>query len=97
MERKGLCFRCEHRAQFNESGSRPRYECGVTKSCMIGCYMYKPVRPVVLTKEDDDTRPQFGAPMFSARSRFKEVADMDLTVKKYGKGSVLYWAPKTNK
>jgi hypothetical protein len=24
----GLCFRCEHRAQFQECGSRPRFECG---------------------------------------------------------------------
>jgi len=24
---KGLCFRCEHRANFLETGRRPRFEC----------------------------------------------------------------------
>jgi hypothetical protein len=90
-DRKGLCFRCEHRARFFESGSRPRYECGDTDMCVSGCYMYKPVCPVVLAKADGDERSQFDAPMISARSRFVEVADMELAAKICDSGSVLYW------
>lgn len=94
MERKGLCFRCEHRSQFYESGHHPRYECGDVTMCVVGCYMYKPVCPVILMKEDGDDRPQFGPQMFSARSRFVDIADMDLTVEGCENGDVLYWVPK---
>jgi hypothetical protein len=88
---KGLCFRCDHRAKFLEFGWRPRYECGEPEKCVGGCYMYKPTCPVVLGKDPDDERPQFSAPIISARSRFVEVADMELAVKVCDTGSVLYW------
>ena len=88
-----LCYRCEHRAQFNESERRPRYECGDTKMSVCGCYMYKPVRPVILEKDKDDIRPQFGPQMISARSRFKGVADSRLSIVEQDGGKVLYWTP----
>ena len=94
-EKSGLCFRCEHRAKFLEEGSRPRYECGEIEESKFSCYMYKPVRPVVTAKLGDDKRPKYAGSLFSARSRFVEVAeDVELKVEEIATGDYLYWAPK---
>lgn len=57
----GLCWRCEHRARFNEMGGkwRPRCECGDVHTAYCGCYMYAPVVPFVLRRRRGDTR-KFG-------------------------------------
>ena len=85
-----LCFRCERRAEFLEGGTRPRYECGEAGKSVSGCYMYRPVRPVVLGK-DDDIRPQFGPPIIASRSRYVGLADMELLVRVVPGGAVLHW------
>jgi len=54
-----LCYRCEYRAQFLEKDHAPRLECKGT-SAVIGCYMYKPVAPLVLKPREGDNRPKFG-------------------------------------
>jgi len=54
-----LCYRCEHRVNFLENKIASRCECGTIESSVCGCYMYEPVKPVVLKKNEDDTRPQF--------------------------------------
>jgi len=90
-ERKGLCFRCEHRARFFESGRSPRFECGDVKTCVHGCYMYQPVMPVILLKNKTDKRPQFGPIVISARSSYAGMPDMELGVKHLKTGAVLYW------
>ena len=54
----GLCHRCDRRAGFHEKGIRPRYECGTGMSVM-SCYMYEPVKPVVLRRTKHDLR-RFG-------------------------------------
>ena len=93
----GLCFRCEHRAMFLEKGHQPRCECGDIKSSKWSCYMYSPVRPMVLTKSDKkDKRPQFGPYMISSRSSgvVVEQDKIQLKLHKYKNGSMIYWAPK---
>jgi hypothetical protein len=96
----GLCFRCDHRAKFLEIGSQPRYECGQTGQSVCGCYMYKPVKPVILKRNKGDRRPQFAGYMLSARSRGVRIPterEFILNFKKYKDGNVIYWAPKTRK
>ena len=62
-----LCYRCQHRVNFLENGSRPRYECGEIQSSKYICYMFKPIAPVVLTPNEGDDRPIGGPTMISAR------------------------------
>jgi len=92
--KQGLCFRCEHRACFYETGSGPRCECQGHETAVYSCYMYKPVRPVVLKRNRDDRRPQFAGSMISARSHFVKIADSELALKSGREGGVLYWTPK---
>ena len=54
---KPLCYRCEYRARFLENGTRPRFECGEIDSAVNGCYMFKPVKPMILKRRDGDKRP----------------------------------------
>lgn len=112
-----LCYRCEHRARYLElntrgnKGPRPRHQCGDIERSVISCYMYRPVKPVVLTKDPpDDLRPMFGPFMVSARSQFERLAlselkasiDADLLKLRASRtddGVVLYWdcVPETFK
>jgi len=88
----GLCFRCEHRAAFLEKNIRPRFECGEIERSVHGCYMYKPVRPVILKKREGDKRPQFSGYLMSARSEYDGMPHMYLNVEELANGgSVLYW------
>lgn len=87
----GLCYRCEHRAAFHETGLRPRYECGAGGT-VTSCYMYKPVKPVILKKTKGDKRPQFGPAMISARSQGVGIADFELDLHR----TILYWRPKVD-
>ena len=74
--KEGLCYRCEYRAKFFETGHGPRYECQQPSETVYGCYMYRPVRPCITTKQNnDDTREIYDIPMIAARSRFVRVAD----------------------
>lgn len=75
-DKHGLCFRCEHRAQYYETGLSPRMECGEPETCKYTCYMYKPVRPVVVKAQDpDDPRPLFGPAMIASRVRYDRTAN----------------------
>lgn len=93
----GLCFRCEHRALYFESGRihRPRHECGDVETSKFSCYMYQPVKPVVLAKMAGDRRPQFAGFMISARSKCVRIPDLMLDLKKYRDGALIYWVPMT--
>ena len=88
---KGLCFRCDHRAIFLETGRRPRHECGEIEQCKYACYMHKPVKPVILRARGGDPRPQFGPAAISARSEYAGEPDMELNVMTVEGGAVLYW------
>jgi hypothetical protein len=94
MENKGLCFRCEYRAQFLEEEHAPRFECGQINNTYVGCYAYKPVKPIILKKRKGDKRPQFAGHGFSARSEYGGEPEMELNLSKNKKGSILYWTPK---
>lgn len=72
---KGLCYRCEHRAEFMENGTGPRAECKMKDMSVHSCYMYKPVRPLVLTNNEGDSRPPAGS-IISARGYATRIADL---------------------
>ncbi len=77
-KRYGLCFRCEHRAQYFETGHAPRMECGSPEICVGGCYMYKPVKPVVVEQQNpNDPRPIFGPALIAGRVQYKRLASDD--------------------
>lgn len=67
-ERKALCFRCEYRAQYLETGSQPRCECGMDWG-VGSCYMYRPTKPYITIGNDKDSRPRFAGFLFSSRER----------------------------
>jgi len=54
---KGLCYRCEHRAQYLETGRRPRYECGLIEEAKHSCYMFIPAKPVFIERNEGEKRP----------------------------------------
>lgn len=86
-----LCFRCEFRAEFLETGHGPRWECQQS-GAVNGCYMYRPVRPVVLARDRGDHR-NMAAPWFvSARSHGIRVCDEGKYVIRGVKdGAVIYY------
>ena len=57
-----LCHRCEYRAQYLEgesikkgSGRGPRMECK-SNWAVNSCYMYKPIKPLVIEPSDYERR-----------------------------------------
>lgn len=76
MEDKiGLCYRCEHRARYLETGGGPRAECKSEKSTVYSCYSYRPIKPVVTSCNEGDDRPAFGPPMLAGRVHAVRIAD----------------------
>lgn len=70
----GLCFRCEHRASFLETGSRPRFECGTTMT-VHGCYMFRPAKPIEVAPIAGEKRRIFDPWMISGRIRSMGLVD----------------------
>jgi hypothetical protein len=91
----GLCFRCEYRAIFLETGSGPRNQCGDINNTVHSCYQHRPVKPVSLLKDKKDIRPQFGPAMISSRSSYAGVSEFRLNLAEQKDGSILYWTPKS--
>lgn len=60
----GLCWRCEHRACFHETGFHPRFECGEARA-VHNCYMFMPTKPIAVGPIKGEKRPIFG-PWFVA-------------------------------
>jgi hypothetical protein len=99
----GLCFRCEHRARFVEFNARfpnstqaprPRYECGEPNASKHSCYMYQPVRPVILAADTGDKRPQLGPAMIAARMHALGFpAEIKLAAIQYRDGVLPFWLP----
>ena len=85
----GLCYRCEHRAMFLESGRQPRFECGSATSCVVGCYMYRPVNPIVIKPREGDSRP-LTLDIISCRVEGVRVADLQIGVKVVDDGVLIY-------
>jgi len=55
----GLCFRCEYRAAFFDTGYGPRYECGKS-GAVHSCYMFIPTKPIAVGPIEGEKRPIFG-------------------------------------
>jgi hypothetical protein len=91
----GLCHRCEYRAEFKEVGTKPRYECG-TDASVYSCYMYQPVKPLVLKKDEGDRRPLFPA-FVSARVHAIGLPKVYLRFIKERRAFIFYWEPKGEK
>lgn len=89
----GLCFRCEYRAQFFETGHGPRYECSGPGS-VHGCYQYKPVIPIIVKRQAGDERPIAGD-IIGARLDPVGLADVDFVCERY-KNDYLIWARPRN-
>lgn len=97
-----MCFRCQHRVDCLEGASAPRCECDDFEHSKYTCYMFIPIKPVVLTKLDpSDKRPQFGPWTVAARSRYVgEVTEEEFELalkqgnKTEAKGTIVYWRPK---
>jgi len=87
-----LCFRCEHRATYLETGAGPRCECKDPLSSVHSCYMFIPCAPVITEKTNpDDPREEHGG-YFGCRMTGVEIAK-DCTLKT-SKTGYLYWNPK---
>ena len=71
-----LCFRCEHRARFLETGSRPRHECGTIEQSKATCYMFMPCLPV-LTEPEESELPRFSGQLLSCRETAVRVMEKD--------------------
>jgi len=90
---KGLCYRCEYRASYHETGRHPRLECANNNS-VISCYMYLPVKPLIVKRNKEDNRPLF-PPAISARTQIVNLAkDIECTYRKTKRGYLFYWIPK---
>jgi len=89
---KGLCYRCEYRALYFETQYAPRYECGAIQYAVYTCYMYRPVLPFIVTKQDTlDTRPIFSAFYISSRIRALEpLSSNDCILEIYKQGKNQY-------
>lgn len=103
-----LCFRCEHRALWNETKThRPRCECGSTyyiikdkdgnceeKSYSVhSCYMYEPVKPLVLEMNKGEKRPPFSDWIVSGRIHAVGLPETKMTMKIDKKKMVVYHVP----
>ena len=73
-EGTGLCYRCEHRAAFLETGSRPRYECGESRA-VHGCYCFMPTKPIAVRPIEGEKRPIFGPWMLAGRIQSHDLVD----------------------
>lgn len=88
--RVSLCHRCEHRAHAWETGHGPRCECTSFGMSVCGCYMYRPVNPVVLKRRKGDRRSVGLPPMLGPRLEAVGVYDALVPgLRKLGRGK---WA-----
>ena len=93
-----LCFRCNHRALWWETGGRhqPRMECGSFENTKYTCYMYIPVQPVEIVRSKaytKDARP-LSPGYFSTRFNASGLADLELIKIGDEKKVIIYWGPK---
>ena len=63
----GLCWRCEHRSIFLETGIHPRFECGMEKTASHSCYMFMPCKPIAVTSIAGERRPIFAGWLLAGR------------------------------
>jgi hypothetical protein len=95
-KKTGMCYRCEWRALFLETGIAPRSECS-TVGNYGGCYMYKPTKPLILKQQKGDKIPAFGPAIISSRMDVVGIDDMQCILRKDRNGYLAYWVPKNVK
>ena len=92
----GLCFRCEHRAEYlhdklnadkDDFVSGPRYECGQTGS-VHSCYMYRPVRPYILKADKGERRELTFPYLLAGRAHAVGVSHVQYVAMKVKEGLV---------
>ena len=83
-----LCYRCEHRAVGMEEGRGPRHECW-HEGAKVSCYMYKPVRPLVL--EADGERDITLPPILAGRAHSTRLMPGECVERVCEDGSVMRW------
>ena len=71
-----LCFRCECRARYLETGEGPRFECQNIPNSVSHCYSYRPTMPLTQIPDKGEKRPIGEAWMFSGRAHAKLVDAM---------------------
>jgi hypothetical protein len=71
-----LCYRCEERARYFEQGHAARCEC-MGPGAVHGCYMYRPVVPLVLVPLDGERRPIAAGWGISGRAKAVRIATPD--------------------
>lgn len=107
-----LCYRCQHRLEYIESteyewvddkreikkeGRRPRLECGGIGTSKYICYMFQPIKPIIMNLADSEKelkikRSPFDPPFMSARSKFIREADVDkMKATNVKDGYILEW------
>jgi hypothetical protein len=69
-------------------------ECGEVKSSKIGCYMWRPVSPVVLERDAGEKRPMTAPEFLRGRSHGVGVAACDLVFNEAGKRHCVYAKPR---
>lgn len=94
---KGICHRCEYRVRNIEDGSQPRMECGDKDLSKVGCYMYRPVSPVVLEPDKGEKRSMTAPTMIRGRSHGIGIAEVDLVYTEAGRRFCVYAKPKAVK
>jgi hypothetical protein len=70
----GLCWRCENRSVFHETGYGPRYECKQDRA-VNGCYCFIPCKPIVVGPIEGEKRPIFAGWLFAGRIRSYALVD----------------------
>lgn len=93
----GLCHRCEHRVRHLENNSyQPRYECGQSFA-VHSCYMYIPVKPIIIEPDEGETRLILTGWAFSGRYHGVVISEnIELSLEKEDKGFLLYWRKCAN-
>lgn len=96
-----LCFRCEHRAFYLEQLKKgkenaPRFECSQIESCVYGCYMFRPVKPIVIKQRHGDNRPLL---LNILSCRVERTEDIELILKNHSvkNGYLFYYVPDEQK
>ncbi|MFA5158575.1 MAG: hypothetical protein WC451_05335 [Patescibacteria group bacterium] len=90
-----LCFRCEHQAEYLSSKGQhcPRLECGDVNIGVHSCYMFMPVKPVILEPDKGDKRPRMAGWGISAREHAIGLANFVLKVIRIrNKKLIIYWS-----
>ena len=88
------CRKCEGSGYTDDKKCKICNGTGYVLHTKHSCYMFKPVRPLVLAKDENDNRPQFAGTMISARSHGVEIPECELKLHESDNGNTIYWKPK---